>query len=462
MIFEYIFFEPIKNTLMTRYFRLKVLTTCLFAFLFVNAYSQDSEPYLNPKFGIDSVSRIQCANDLSTLAEFMKINLPDYALPAWRRLFVNCPASRKNIYISGAKIYQFLIEKESLDSRKAELFDTLMLIYDRRIEYFGDEGYVLGRKGMDIIRYNQEAFPDAYAAFARSAEVSGMKTDLNVLTGLIQTGSAMYRQDLISTEEFLSHYLKAETIFEDMIARKKSIPKVKRAQNMTEKIVMNSGIRDCEGLTRLFKEEFESNGNNAITLSLAIDLLSTSGCENSALFAEANERLLTLDPDSETAYEVAKYNLQNENYDKAADFLKLAVEYENIPEQKALYLHQLALISLSKFSNPSEAYNYAMLAIQNKPDWGEPYFILAAAVIEGVRSCDVDKFEKDAVYWLAVDYCQKAKSIDPTAISRANELIAQYRNGYPSVEETFFRSLKEGDSYKINCWINKTTSVKTR
>ena len=142
--------------------------------------------------------------------------------------------------------------------------------------------------------------------------------------------------------------------------------------------------------------------------------------------------------------------------------MELAIKYEEDPNQKALYLHQMALVYLSKLSNPVKAREYAMEAIKNKPDWGEPYFIVASALIEGIKSCNVEKFDRQAIYWLAVDYCIKAKAVDPTVSAKANDLISQYKNGYPNVEETFFRSLKEGDNYSFGCWINESTRVKSK
>ncbi|MGC9343614.1 MAG: tetratricopeptide repeat protein, partial [Bacteroidales bacterium] len=104
----------------------------------------------------------------------------------------------------------------------------------------------------------------------------------------------------------------------------------------------------------------------------------------------------------------------------------------------------------------------AMDAAEHKPGWGEPYFVAANSIVEGIKNCNLDPFDKQAAFWLAADYAYKAKVVEPKVTDQANELIAQYRSNYPSVEETFFRSLKEGDSFQIGCWINETTTVKTK
>ena len=159
---------------------------------------------------------------------------------------------------------------------------------------------------------------------------------------------------------------------------------------------------------------------------------------------------------------MAKYNLQNQAYPKAAEFLKLAIEFENDPSQKALYQHQLAIILLAKLSDPREARYYGIQATESNPNWGEPLLLIASATIEGVKSCDIGAFEKQAIYWLAVDYCYKAKSIDPGIAKKADDLIVQYKSYFPKIEEVFFRSLKEGDEYCFDCWINETTRVKIK
>ena len=86
------------------------------------------------KYGEDS---IKCLQNLSTMHEFVKINVYSYAVGSWLYVFDNCPAASKNIYIYGGKIMKYLIENSS-EERKPGLVDTLMLLYDRRIEYFGD------------------------------------------------------------------------------------------------------------------------------------------------------------------------------------------------------------------------------------------------------------------------------------------------------------------------------------
>jgi tetratricopeptide (TPR) repeat protein len=445
---------------MRTYFLKKFLTTYLiiiFSGMYLLGQVENSTSSSSGSSG-----DVQCELELSNMAEFMKIDLPEYAYAAWKKLFNHCPDASKNIYISGSKIFQNKITAAKDESRKQELFDTLMLIYDRRIEYFGEEGYVLGRKGMDIIRYNESEYEQAYEAFNKSTDLLGVETDLNVITGLVQTGAVMLKAEKIPASGFLDDYLQAASIVEAKKEAGESPAKLNRVSKMLDGILSNTRITDCEAIQNALADRVYDPDIEPEFLKLSLDLLTVSGCENTEFFSDVNEKLMEVAPDPDLAYQVARFNLKNENFEKAAEYLQKAIDNETDNQQKALYEYQLSVIKLSRLNNPQEAKKLAMEAAEHKPGWGEPYFIAANSIVEGIKNCNLDPFDKQAAFWLAADYAYKAKVVDPGLTTQANELIAQYRSNYPSVEETFFRSLKEGDAFQIGCWINETTTVKTK
>lgn len=447
-----------KKFVMKRIILKYLLTTFLIFFSGIIVLGQNG----SSSTGTDQAEDVQCELELSNMAEFMKINLPDYAYSAWQKLFEHCPDASKNIYISGAKIFADKLRDVNNDQRKQELFDTLMMIYDRRIEYFGEEGYVMGRKGMDIIRYNEQEYDKAYEAFSHSAELLEEETNLSVLTGLVQTSSVMLKTEKISPAEFLNDYMTASAILEEKRKAGQNPAKLKRVSGTMDKILSNTRISDCDAIRSALADKINAPDVEGDFLRLSLDLLTVSGCENTEFFADVNEKLMEVDPSPDLAYQVARYNLKNDNYEKAAEYIKKAIDNESDPEQKALYEYQLAVVKLSKLDAPEEAKQLAMLAAEHKPGWGDPYFVAANAILEGVKNCNLEKFDRQAAYWLATDYAYRAKQEDPAVADKANELIGQYKTNYPSVEETFFRSLNQGDSFRIGCWINETTTVKVK
>ena len=447
---------------MNKYLIKRVLATNLIFLVISVVHAQDQPPEANPAFGPDSASRIRCAADLSTMSEYIKINLYDDALPAWRSVYNNCPAASKNIYISGERIFRKKIEDTDDPGLRTAYFDTLMQIFDRRTAYFGEEGYVLGRKGIMIIKYNNSRYDQAYEAFLKSMEISGPETELSVFSGLIQTGLVMMKAGKISESVFLENYLKIKELLP--LAREKgaSPTGIRRVSEEADKVVDNSGLRDCESIEKAFSDRLHSSETDPSLLEVASSLLTGAGCDNSEFYAFVIRKQLELSPDADKSYELARYEIKRENYPKAAEYLEQAISSETSSETNATYQYQLALILASKLGKYAEARDVAKLAIENRPGWADPYFVIASAYISGIGDCDADDFQRKAVYWLAVDYCNKARSADPSAEQKAGELISVYRSNFPSVEDTFFRSLKEGDPYRFDCWINESTSVKMK
>ena len=114
------------------------------------------DSFSQSKYGVDSVN---CITNLSLFREYYKQKNYMEALSPWRWTFQNCPKASGNIYKNGPIIIKSMIKERP--EQKKEYVDTLMLIYDQRIEYFGNEGYVLGRKGADLLRYDKSKFLDA-------------------------------------------------------------------------------------------------------------------------------------------------------------------------------------------------------------------------------------------------------------------------------------------------------------
>ena len=97
-----------------------------------------------------------------------------------------------------------------------------------------------------------------------------------------------------------------------------------------------------------------------------------------------------------------------------------------------------------------------------RPEWGEPYISIANIYISSAKKCASYNFEKESVYWVAVDKFIRAKSIDKTLTEKANKAIATYSKYFPNTESCFFNGVESGQGYMVECWINESTKVRTR
>jgi hypothetical protein len=69
------------------------------------------------------------------------------AYPLWRVVCEVCPRATVNTFRNGERIMDYMILNAKSEEEKKNYLDTAMVMFDRRIEFFGDEENVLGRKG---------------------------------------------------------------------------------------------------------------------------------------------------------------------------------------------------------------------------------------------------------------------------------------------------------------------------
>lgn len=404
----------------------------------------------------------QCKYDLSEMAEFTKINLYEDALPAFRRLIVNCPESSKNIYINGAKIYQWMIEQTDDPVLRSGYYDTLMMIYDKRISYFGEEGNVLGRKGKDILKYNSKDFENAYRSLRGSMDKSGTETDPVVLVGVVETGVLMLNSNKISVQELLSDYITVLEIVSTFQSKGVKPEVISQVVTRSSTALQKTSLISCSDFETALSGQLKTSPEGRDILLGLTGYMTSLNCEGSPYFLNLSEKLYILEPNPEMAFKIAWILIRKEEFSAAINYLNQAIDLESDPLKEAHYYYQMALISSTRMNMHQEAVKYANEAIKLNSSWGEPYLVIANAYIAGINECFKEVFDRSTVYWAATDKCEQAKAIDPGITEKANNLIEDYTRYYPDKEELFFRSISEGSNYTVGCWINEKTTARAK
>ena len=422
----------------------------------VSVWGQNLKPQDDPKYGDTPESRTECAGNLSTMSEFVKIKVYDYAYEPWRACFKNCPESSKNIYIQGKKIIVYKIENVKTDQEKEAYIDTLMLLYDQRIKYFGQEGKVLGKKGIDLLKYRRSAIAEANGYLKKSLELDKTKANASVAATYITTCGALFKANEMEADEMITAYISTMEYVDGM----RQTPKTQKAREGIEKIFAESGAADCDALINIFTPKYEADPSNAELLNKITELLKQTNCQESDLFAQASESLFSIEPSAKAGANLAMVFASRNDFDKAVEYYNKAIELETDPTEKAHYYYQLAAIAMQR-KNYSQVRKFGYEAIGLKADYGEAYILIGNAYAAGNQSCGSSNFTKATSFLAAVDKFEKAKSVDPTLTEEANRLISKYLKYYPNQEEAFFEGFTNGQSYKINCWINETTTIRT-
>lgn len=432
-----------------------ILSTVLMG-VSIAGYSQ--KQLADPKYGPDTASRKECLKALSTMGQFYKIDMHKEAYVGWTEAFHRCPGSSKNIYIKGEKIIENLIKDSDDPAYQKAMKDTLYLLYDTRIEYFGQEGFVLGKKGVDMIKYSPDSIETAYSIMGKSIQLEQTKSKPSVIVTFIQSAYALYRAGIIEPAKFVNDYV----LVADIVANhSRPGSQIERATETVEKIFAESGAADCETLVTIFTPKFEANPDDVELLKKITELLNNADCHTSDLYANASEKLYELEPSAQSAYNLARLFVIRNEIEKASEYYLNAIKAETDMLKVADYYVELASITFSKQSDKPLARTYARKAIEANPNKGDAYILIGNLYASSASECGDNNVEKASVYWIAVDKYKKAKAVDTGVNEKANDLINRYSQYFPSKEDAFFYNLIDGNDYTVKCWINEETTVRT-
>ncbi len=409
------------------------------------------------KFGSDS---IQCLGSLSVMSEFAKMEYYDEAYDAWKYCFNNCPAASRNIYIIGDNILKYKIDSTDQVNAKNNYIDTLMLLYERRIEYFGQEGFVLGRKGLALLKYRPAELKTVYELLNTSLSIEKEDTEPVVLGNLMHVTAKMYQNNSIPVSEVMDQYF----LIIDLLVGNQSIPP-EQYYSIVESInniLIESRAASCDTLEKYLSPKLREHSHQVKMLKSFVSLVNKSKCSGSDFAITVTEMLFNAEPSAEMAIYIANSFLALKNYKRANDYYNQAVNLENDSNTIANIYCQMSLVSQQQ-NDLVTARDLALKALEIKPDMGEAYIAigLAYAAASG-NSCGENSFEKAAVYWAAVDKFIEAKNADLSVAAKADELINKYTPFFPDNKTAFFYGYQDGNAYTVGCWINETTEVRTR
>jgi len=421
------------------------------------------------KFGDDPE---MCRVKLSTYDQFYKQNNIKDAIPAWRWCFINCPASTKNIYIHGTSIVDYMINNTEDTEIREKYVDTLLMVYDQRIEYFGEEGRVLGRKANDMLKYRSQEVTKIYEMYKTALELEGIETERSVLGNLMNVSVALYKNDIISDEEVVENYAKISENVDMQIeqanaaGKNKDVARLNDLMAIVEDIFVNSGAANCEAIINLYTPKFQENPDDVDMLKKILYLLEKGGedeCKLSDLYSQVAEKLFEIEKSTTAAHSLGQLFFKLSESQKAEKYYLEAIEMSMEDKKLADLYYELALLYYSQMQNFPRAREYARKALGIDPNYGRAYSLIGKIYAASISDCSETELEQWAMYWLIVDQFVKAKSVDNSEnlVKEANEYISIYSARFPTTEKLFWYDTNVGQSVNVGCWINETTTVRT-
>jgi tetratricopeptide (TPR) repeat protein len=425
----------------------------------------DSPSACQNKWGSDSVTT---AKKLSLFNQYYQEKKYVEAFPYWKYLFENAPCIQKRITYSGPYIIKKALREEEYKSRFKGLVDTLLLCHDKRIEFFGQEGYVLGKKADDMAKLSPSNREEALILFSKSLQVQGVKTKYDVPKDFIYAGVKQYKKNDLSLDSLFMILDEVTPIIDaniaiytaDSVSAKDSAMGVKWLATQDAVIGMMKPYLDCDKLEELKKPYYANKKSDVTWLKSTVKLLDRGGCESKEFYLDCSEALFALEPSSEAALSLAKA------FGKQGDDAKAVVYYTKAadlaPNDDAKYEIWIKLAKTAKNNKQySTVREYARKALAINANSGEAYILIGDAYAASATSCGSGDLGRGGVYLVAVDKYARAKSVDPSAAEAAQAKINKYTGYFPGKEDAFFKGINNGDSYRVGCWIGESTTVRT-
>jgi tetratricopeptide (TPR) repeat protein len=411
------------------------------------------------KYGATPEDSVTCIESL-IYKDYLK-NDPVLANDLWREAYRVCPQSRKSLYINGAKIYKALAKKEKDAAKKAAYLDTMVQVFDQRIEMFGEKGKVLGKKGQSMLSTQMDK-EQTFAVLNEAIDLTGDKTESGTIVAMMFTVINLEKSGKKTKEEVVTMFEKTIAI-SSANSSGKSAAKYEKASSKINNIT--SPYLDCSVLVPLAIKNFEASKENLSWLSSTVKLLRKNKCyeteEGAIIYGKVAESYFSLEPSARGASGIATIYLGKKDYTKAVEWFEKAAEMAETDDEKAEHTLSVAKAYSYKKSY-SQARSSALKAAGLKKGWGLPYMLIGDCYAQSTKSCDDGELGRFGAYWVAVDKYRKAKQVDGSLAADANKKIASISSRYPETKDVFFYGKKSGDSYTAKCWINETTTIKTK
>ena len=361
-------------------------------------------------------------------------------------------------------IYSEMAQMKTDPSLKTAYLDTVNMIYDKVFNTFSEDeiDYYQWHLNRGRTYYDNKDFMDNGEAKAAAEYEKAYKLNPKKV---IKTADGYYvrvmLQNIVSkdTEE----------------AQQRAITMMDKAEQYASDDLnsffdkMRNKLFDTpeEQLTFL-QQEVKENPQDTTALRQLGKIYEDQG--NIKKAKEINLKLYELDPSYSTTVSLANAATQNAEYNTAIKYLKEASGLTDEPEKLKTIYQNLARAYLNK-GQLRQARSNARKAIDQDSDWGRPYMTIASIYARAVSDCVENReMSRDdrAVYWLVMDYLNKAKNIDSSVASSANSQLRSYRESAPTQEDIFFvDSWSKGGSVRIDgslgscySWINESTTVR--
>ncbi len=405
----------------------------------------------------------------SIYREFFKKGLYSDAFQQWKNMYENAPGFRKQTFLDGAVMYTALIQKTTDNTLRQNYVDTLFQIYNKQIQCFGEDEYVLGKRSIDLLKYGKNAdIPQVRKDLEKTLQLTGD----NAFPYYIQTYFKLLvnqiGRDGITADFVKGKYDELSKIVDKNISNvnNKQLQAYKDVKVViddlyTQNFADKSDPADCAKLLEIYLKKYKENPNDLETLKTVYT--KTKGCTDSVTNVEFLRKLNAMAPSYSYAIRLGSIFMKKNQYDSAFVLYQNAATVETDSVKKADLYFIMASIRADKNDFPA-ARDFAKQSLQYKPDMAKAYLLIGNLYLGSGKLCGPGTgFQSQIILWPAFDYLRKAIEIGTDDVkAEAQKMISSYTQYLPTKAEITAKKLSVGAPYTVKCYINEETTVQVK
>jgi tetratricopeptide (TPR) repeat protein len=382
------------------------------------------------------------------------------ALPNLRWILDNAPAQPNNDdrnFRRAVELYSALGEQAESESETQAYLDTAYTLINEapsRLEELGADYSEFSwtmRKGRFLQQYGEQM------SDVDEDPVTYYREAFNLAPDQMQ---AYYIDRIITTYLEGGEQQEALTFMDEVEAKASDTSDVMEVVGQYREQVFG---RNPQAQIDFLENQLEQNPNDPEIMGDLFELYMQQGQRDKA--SQLSEQLLQMNPSLEIYRQIAEMRLEDGEAQRAFELYQTAESNAEASLTAQDYFNMGE--AQQQMGNLQEARSYYRQAIQQDESFGEAYIAIGDLYTQAVSECGGSEMGRGdkAVYWLAVDMYQRAKSVDPAVASTADSKINTYSKYFPTAEDIFYRDdMEQGESFRVDygcySWINETTTVR--
>lgn len=406
----------------------------------------------------------------------------DDAYLNWMYLMDNCEKLSINIYKYGDKLTK---ERYKKAADKNEAFALIKRVYNQRLENYPTSGAakVHSDYATFLIKEKRASEEEIFDLLQKAYNIDptrmGVKNIYRYFQGVTDRNKDTnpqlvfdtYDDVLESVDKKLQDYAKKlKPLLAKEEAGKELYKKEKtklRAYKINYKALgqVEGGLDNiivelstCDRLIPLYNRDFDKFKSDALWLRRAFSRMYKKECTEDPLFEKLALAYAEANPSADAYYFAARVLEKNGDKKGYEEMMTKSYELEADPLKRANFKLKFAQ-SAEKKGQKATARQLAKEALRSNPNLGKAYLFIARLYANSVDSCGKNEFQKRMTYVLAYNMARRAAAVDPSIGATAGKLMRNYKANFPSKKVIFIEGVKEGDPFKVGCWINENVRV---